>query len=166
MSLLLEILGNVCIAIICYPFCDVINFEVKLSFFYQAVFLNDQKVRAKASWKLKYEILNILRTKRGFHKKKKAFFIIFKEFSLRQKKNLSGKWESDFRFALLNLVIQYWIIIRVSCLKVFWKIRVYKRSWELPGKYISWSGFGKVAGLETGSTLGVCLKPFFRPNIL
>ena len=32
LPLLLEILGNVCIVIICYPVCDVINFEIKVSF--------------------------------------------------------------------------------------------------------------------------------------
>ena len=33
LSLLLEILGNMWIAIICYPVCDVRNFEINLSFF-------------------------------------------------------------------------------------------------------------------------------------
>ena len=30
--LLLEILGNMCIVIVCLPVCDVINFEIKVSF--------------------------------------------------------------------------------------------------------------------------------------
>ena len=32
LPLLLEILGDICIAIVCLPVCDVINFEVKLSY--------------------------------------------------------------------------------------------------------------------------------------
>ena len=106
-----------------------------------------------------------MRTKRGFKHKKKHFSSFSKSFHWSKKKNLYGKWESDFRFALLNLVIQYWVIIRVSCLEVFWKIRVYKRSWGLSGKYLLWSGFRKVAGLETGSTLGVCLKPLLDQKL-
>ena len=31
LSLLLEILGNMCIAIACYPFCDLIDFEIYLN---------------------------------------------------------------------------------------------------------------------------------------
>ena len=42
---LLEILGNICIAIICFLGCDVKNFEINLS--NQAVFLVDQKVKTK-----------------------------------------------------------------------------------------------------------------------
>ena len=41
-TLLRAILGNMCIAIACYPGCNVINFEINLT-----VFLHDQKVRTK-----------------------------------------------------------------------------------------------------------------------
>ena len=34
----LEILGNMCIGIICCPVCDVINFEINLSFFIMSIF--------------------------------------------------------------------------------------------------------------------------------
>ena len=40
-----EILGSMCIAIVCLPGCDVINFEINLIFL--AVFLQDQKVMTK-----------------------------------------------------------------------------------------------------------------------
>ena len=30
--LLLEILGNMCIAVVCFPGCDIINFEINLTF--------------------------------------------------------------------------------------------------------------------------------------
>ena len=32
LSLLLEILGNMCIAIVCFPGCDAVNFEINLIF--------------------------------------------------------------------------------------------------------------------------------------
>ena len=38
-----EILGNVCIEIICFPVCDITNFEINLS--KQVVFLYKQEVK-------------------------------------------------------------------------------------------------------------------------
>ena len=67
-----EILGHICIIIICFSVCDVINFEIKLS--YQVFFLYDQKSLNK--------YLNIFRTKRVFEMRWKVFFIIFKGFSV------------------------------------------------------------------------------------
>ena len=50
LPLLLEILGNMCIAIVSYPACDVMDFEINLNFLIEQFFLLDQK-----SWqKLKY----------------------------------------------------------------------------------------------------------------
>ena len=58
LPLLLEILGNMCIAIVCYPGCDVMDFEINLIFLIELFFLHDQKVMTKAliSWEQK-EIL-------------------------------------------------------------------------------------------------------------
>ena len=67
-----KILGHICIIIICFSVCDVINFEIKLS--YQVFFLYDQKSLNK--------YLNIFRTKRVFEMRWKVFFIIFKGFSV------------------------------------------------------------------------------------
>ena len=53
------------IAIVYYPGCDVINFDIDLTV--QAVFRHDQKVKTK---------------KRAFKVKQKAFSIIFKEHSV------------------------------------------------------------------------------------
>ena len=47
LPLLLEILGNMCNANVCYPCCDVINFKIKPDLSNQAVFPHDQKVKAK-----------------------------------------------------------------------------------------------------------------------
>ena len=42
--------------------------------------------------------LNILRMKRVFNVKRKAFFIIFKELSLKQIRQFFGRWVSNFKF--------------------------------------------------------------------
>ena len=49
LSLLLEILGNMCFAILCQPGCDVMDFEINLIFLIEPFFLHDQKDQ-----KLKY----------------------------------------------------------------------------------------------------------------
>ena len=88
LTLLCEILGKMCNAIVCKPGCNVMNFEVNLIFL-TLFFLHDQKVLTKT--------LNILRTKRAFKMKSKAIFIIFKELSIRQITQIfSGRWETDF----------------------------------------------------------------------
>ena len=47
LALLLEILGNMCIAIVCYPGCDVMDFEINLIFLIEPFFQHDQKVMTK-----------------------------------------------------------------------------------------------------------------------
>ena len=58
-----------CIAIVCKPGYDVMNFEVNLIFLIKLFFLSD---------------INILRTERAFKMKKKAFFFIFVGLSIKQ----------------------------------------------------------------------------------
>ena len=55
LPLLHEILGDICIAIVCYPGCDVMNFEINLIFLIKQFFLHDQKVttKIKISWERK-----------------------------------------------------------------------------------------------------------------
>ena len=67
LPLFLQILGSMHIAIVCFPGCDVINFEINFIFFYMT--------------KKSRQNLNILRTKRAFKVKSKAFFINFKVLS-------------------------------------------------------------------------------------
>ena len=43
LPLLLQILGNICIAIVGYPGCDVMDFEINLIFLIEPFFLHDQK---------------------------------------------------------------------------------------------------------------------------
>ena len=47
LPLLFDIFGNICIAIVCKPGCDVMNFEVKFIFLIKPFFLHDQKVVTK-----------------------------------------------------------------------------------------------------------------------
>ena len=60
----------ICVVIVCYPGCDVINFEINLIFLIKSFFLHDQSSKNS----------NILRTKRDFKPKKsihhflKAFY--------------------------------------------------------------------------------------------
>ena len=70
--LLLEILSNMCIAIVFFLDWDVINFKIKLIFLIKSFFYITEKSRQK---------LNIFRTKKAFKMKWKLFFIIFKGLS-------------------------------------------------------------------------------------
>ena len=45
--LLCDILGNMCIAIVCWPGCDVISFEINQSFLIRLFFLYDQNIKTK-----------------------------------------------------------------------------------------------------------------------
>ena len=47
LPLLLEILGNMCITIVCLPGCDVINFEINLVFLIKAFCYMTKKSRQK-----------------------------------------------------------------------------------------------------------------------
>ena len=42
-----EILGNICIAIICFPGCDVVNFEINLIFLIKIFFYMTKKSKQK-----------------------------------------------------------------------------------------------------------------------
>ena len=74
LPLLHEILDNMYIVIVCWPGCDIINFEINLIFLIKQFFYIWPKSQDKK--------LNNLRTKRAFKMKYKAFFIIFKALSL------------------------------------------------------------------------------------
>ena len=71
-----------CIAIVCCPVCDVINFEIYFSF----LILHNQKSQDKN--------VNILRTKRAVKMKERTLFLIFKGLSLKQIKPTSLEGES------------------------------------------------------------------------
>ena len=45
LSLLFKILGDMCIVILCFPACDVINFEIDLTFLTKPFFYMGEKSR-------------------------------------------------------------------------------------------------------------------------
>ena len=65
LTLLYEILGNIGIAIVYFPGCDVINFEINLIFLIKPFFYMTKKSRQK---------FNKLRTKKGFQGEIKSTF--------------------------------------------------------------------------------------------
>ena len=69
----LEILSNMCIAIVCFPGFDVINFENNLIFLIKPFLYMTRKSRQK----LKY-----LENQKSFQGEIKSFAIIFKRFSV------------------------------------------------------------------------------------
>ena len=73
LSLLLEILGNVCIVSICCPVCDVINFEINLSFLIKPFFY----ITKKSGQKCEY-----LKKKRALTWNKKHVSSLLKGFQL------------------------------------------------------------------------------------
>ena len=90
-----EIWGNICIAIVCFSSCDDINFKILLIFLIKAFF----------TWSKYYKNLNMLRTKRDFKGKQKAFLIILKGFAVAKSclrpKSVPIGMAWDFSFILL-----------------------------------------------------------------
>ena len=74
LSLCLEKLGNVCIVIICCPFCEVINLEINVSFLTKPLFY----ITKKSGQKCKY----LKNKQRAFNMKWKAFLVAFKGLSV------------------------------------------------------------------------------------
>ena len=73
LPLLLAILGNLCIMIICFPVCDIINFETNLSFLIK-LFLYITKKSGQNCKQLKKKAALVM--------KQKVFFINCKGFSV------------------------------------------------------------------------------------
>ena len=73
LNLFLETLSNICIVFLCFPRCNVKNFETDLIFLMKP-FSTQPKSQDKK--------LNILRTKRTFKVRKKNFFVTFKGLSV------------------------------------------------------------------------------------
>ena len=74
LHLLLEILGSMCIAIVCFPGCGIINFEISLIFLIKPFFYLTKKSRQK----FKY-----LDNKKSFRDEIKSIFHHFlKDFSV------------------------------------------------------------------------------------
>ena len=92
-----EILGNMFIAIVCKPGCDVMNFEVNLIFLTKLFFLDDQKVVTK-TW-IYWERKKLLRWN------KKNFLSFLKGFQSSSWHNFFGRWESDFNLVRIMEIV-------------------------------------------------------------
>ena len=75
LSLLREILSNMCITIVCYPDCAVIKFEINLTFLSNTSFCYMTKKVKTKSW-ISWERKELLRSN------KKHFSIIFQGLSI------------------------------------------------------------------------------------
>ena len=107
LSLFLEILDNMCTAIVCFPHCDVINFEINL------IFLTKQF----STWtKTPDKNLNIMTTKRAFKLKWKNFQYFWRALSCQK---FSHTWWDVFT---LNFK-QIYLCTRVNQKKI-------KSSWK------------------------------------
>ena len=93
--LLLEILGNICTAIVCLPSCDVINYEITLCLW---------SSRFSARPKSRDKNISILRTKRALRWNKKHFSSLLKNFQL-------PKIVSDLRVSLNSVSHVIWKVI-------------------------------------------------------
>ena len=74
LPLLLEIFGNMCIAIVCWPDCDVINFKSNLTFLIKPFLYMTKKARQKL--KISWERKELLRWN------KKHFLLFLSDFQL------------------------------------------------------------------------------------
>ena len=73
LPLLLEILVNICIAIVCYPSCDVIDFKIDFIFLVKPFSCKTKTSKQKFKYLEKEELLT---------RNKKVFFIILKGLSV------------------------------------------------------------------------------------
>ena len=73
--------------------------------------------------------LNILRTKWAFKMKQKAFFIIFKELSLKQINNVFRRWEFDLKTILILQMAVYTSSASVTSKPINWFFVEITRPW-------------------------------------
>ena len=69
LPLLLQILGNRCVAIVFFPHCDLMDFEINLIFLIELLFLYNQKAMKKSYWEWK----ELLRPNKHFWSFLKSF---------------------------------------------------------------------------------------------
>ena len=91
LPLLLQILGNMCIEIVCFPGCDAINFEINLNFLIKPFFYMTKKLRQIFK--------NVSRAKRAFN------FHQYQRASSCQK--LSQTWERAFKLFFSSFFLLY-----------------------------------------------------------
>ena len=90
----LEILGSMCIAIICCTLCDIKNFEINLSFLFKLFFYITKTSGQKC---------NYLKNKKSYYHEIKSIFRHFERaFIESNKKNIFRRGGSDFKLPTLK----------------------------------------------------------------
>ena len=90
LPLLLQILGNMCIEIVCFPGCDAINFEINLNFLIKSFFYMTKKLRQIFK--------NVSRARAfNFHQYQRAFSC----------RKLSQTWERAFKLFFSSFFLFY-----------------------------------------------------------
>ena len=85
LPLLLQILGNMCIIIVCYPGCDAIKFEINLIFLIKPFYYMTKKSRQKPKY--------LEKAKSFWEEIKRIFHHFYRAFSWQK---LSQTWECTF----------------------------------------------------------------------
>ena len=128
------------IVIICFSVCNIINFEINLSFLIKPFSYKTKK----SEQKLKY-----LQKKKTFKVRWKVFFIIFKGLSFKQIKPLFLKSNFQIIFLSWELLLDSWVFkiniqtidnpefFWILLLMNFWINYLFKRSLIL--RLIKWS---------------------------
>ena len=126
-----EVLGNICITIVCFPGCDVMNFEINLIFLIKSFFSMTKKSRQKFYY---------LENEMSFWGEIKSIFHHFqRDFNYR---NLPQTWGCVFNLSasfdfwyLLNQVIRHQEIINYKhwavTLIIYRKIPIF--AWNVGG---------------------------------
>ena len=113
LPLRLEILGNTCIAVVCFPVCAVVNIKINLILLIKPFFYMAKTLRQN---------LKILRTKRTFKVRPKAFFINFKGFSVA--KNCFRPETAPSLTCNFQITARLGIGLRCPLLKNLWSTRL------------------------------------------
>ena len=104
--------GNTCIAVVCFPVCAVVNIKINLTFLIKLFFYMAKR----------WNKLKILRTKRTFKVRPKAFFINFKGFSVT--KNCFRPETAPLLTCNFQVTARLGIGLRCPLLKNLWSSRL------------------------------------------
>ena len=99
--LLREILGNMCVATVCWQACDVMKFGINLIFLTKLFFLHGQKVMIKVKY---------LENKKSFLDEIKSIFVILKELSMKQITQIFLEGENLTLIKLTYYIVLLYII--------------------------------------------------------
>ena len=116
-----EILSNLCIVILCYPGCDVKNFQINVIFLIKPLTV-DQKVKAKILISYEWEEL-LRRNKKHFSSFLKSFYWSkLKEFSMEGESPTLNNELLSKQWGCCNNIIKSYMLIQITWHQVFGKV--------------------------------------------